>query len=64
MQGADQVSTALDTRLSADRADLSDLAAASDRIGGSLKDTADDYTLTDVLTGESMFALARKLVEG
>lgn len=62
--GADQVSTALDTRLSADRADLSDLAAASDRIGGSLKDTADDYTLTDVLTGESMFALARKLVEG
>ncbi|MBM0126677.1 hypothetical protein [Pimelobacter simplex] len=62
--GADQLSTAVDTRLDEDRGDLAGLAGASDRIGTSLKDTADDYTLTDLFSGTSIAALADRLVEG
>lgn len=64
VDGAGAVSAALDTRLGADRGDLADLSAATDRIGDSLKDTADDYTVVDLLSGQSVAALARKLVEG
>ena len=62
--GADELSTALDTRLEEERRDLVHLAGASDRIGTSLKDTADDYTVTDLLSGQSIGALAQKLVDG
>ncbi|WP_157537067.1 hypothetical protein [Nocardioides sp. Root190] len=64
VSGADALSTALDTRLDEDRGDLVDLAAAGDRIGNSLKDTADDYTVTDLLTGRTIDAQARALVDG
>lgn len=64
VSGADGLSTALDTRLDTDRAELADLAAAGDRIGVSLKDTADDYTFVDALAGKSIVTLAQALVDG
>lgn len=62
--GADQLSAALDTRLSEDREALAGLAGAADRVGDSLKDTADDYTFTDALAGESIQAVVRRIVDG
>lgn len=64
VSGADALSAALDTRLETDRGELADLAAASDRIGVSLKDTADDYSFVDALAGQSIVALAQALVDG
>ena len=64
LPGSPLVASAASTRLESERTELARLAEASDRIGNSLKDTADDYTMTDLFAAVSVQDLARKLVEG